>query len=317
MASRGSGTVKPADNFDAERDSEVLRKAMKGLGTDEKAIISVLAYRSCEQRQAIKLKFKSMYGRDLIKDLKSELGGNFENVVLALMEPCETFDARSLRAAMKGAGTDEEVLIEVLCTRTNAEIDALKKAYKSEFSRDLEKDIESETSGHFKRLLVSLLQGQRDEGGVDESQAVKDAQDLYDAGEKQWGTDESTFNRILVIRSYAQLQRTFEIYQKLSKKNIYSAIKSEMSGDLREGMQAIVRCVESRPAYFAEKLYKSMKGLGTDDDTLIRIVVSRCEIDMVEIKAKFMEMYKKTLGKFIDGDCSGDYKRILMALVGA
>ena len=38
---------------------------------------------------------------------------------------------------------------------------------------------------------------------------------------------------------------------------------------------------------------------------------------MVEIKAKFVEMYKKTLGKFIDGDCSGDYKRILMALVGA
>ena len=32
-------------------------------GTDEKAIIKVLAYRSCEQRQAIKLKFKSMYGR--------------------------------------------------------------------------------------------------------------------------------------------------------------------------------------------------------------------------------------------------------------
>ena len=40
----------------------------------------------------------------------------------------------------------------------------------------------------------------------------------------------------------------------------------------------LVRCVHSRPMYFAEKLYKSMKGLGTDDDTLIRIVVSRCEV---------------------------------------
>ena len=39
-----------------------------------------------------------------------------------------------------------------------------------------------------------------------------------------------------------------------------------------------VRCVHSRSMYFAEKLYKSMKGAGTDDTTLIRIVVSRCEV---------------------------------------
>ena len=37
---------------------------------------------------------------------------------------------------------------------------------------------------------------------------------------------------------------------------------------------------------------------------------------MEDIKEKFLEMYHKTLGKFIEGDCSGDYKRILLALVG-
>jgi len=36
-----------------------------------------------------------------VKDLKSELGGNLEEVTLAMMEPCELFDAKCLRKAMK------------------------------------------------------------------------------------------------------------------------------------------------------------------------------------------------------------------------
>ena len=76
-----------------------------------------------------------------------------------------------------------------------------------------------------------------------------------------------------------------------------------------------------------------MKGIGTDDTTLVRVVVSRCEVchchpsvlsrifvhtqvDMVEIKTAFLQMYHKTLSKMIEGDCSGDYKKMLIALVG-
>ena len=42
-----------------------------------------------------------------------------------------------------------------------------------------------------------------------------------------------------------------------------------------------------------------MKGLGTDDDTLVRIVASRCEVDMVQIKEEFQKEYKQSLGMFI------------------
>eukprot|EP01137_Pigoraptor_chileana_P030120 Opistho-2@16269 len=310
------GTIQPTAGFNAEKDAEVLRKAMKGLGTDEAAITVVLANRTAVERQAIKVMFKQMFGKDLITDLKSELSGNFEEVCLALLKTPPEFDAYTLRKAMKGAGTDEQTLIEVLLTRGNREIEAIKAAYAHEYKRDLEKDIMSETSGHFRRLLVSVLQAHRDESMVvDPAKAHEDADALHKAGEKKWGTDESKFNQIFAVRNWYQLRATFDAYQKISGHEIEKAIKSEFSGDIEDSYLAIIEYVRSPPAYFAGRLYKSMKGAGTDDEGLIRAVITRAELDMVEIKAAFQTKYGKTLGSFIKGDCSGDYKKILLDLV--
>ena len=51
--------------------------------------------------------------------------------------------------------------------------------------------------------------------------------------------------------------------------------------------------------HFARQLQKTMKGLGTDDDTLVRVVVSRCEIDMVQIKEAFEKLTGQTLEQYI------------------
>jgi len=42
----------------------------------------------------------------------------------------------------------------------------------------------------------------------------------------------------------------------------------------------LVRSVRNRPAYFARLLEKKMKGIGTHDKSLIRIIVSRSEVSL-------------------------------------
>lgn len=299
------------------RDAEVLRKAMKGFGTDEQAIIDCLGSRSNKQRQQILLSFKTAYGKDLIKDLKSELSGNFEKTILALMKTPVLLDVYEIKEAIKGAGTDEACLIEILASRSNEHIRELNRAYKTEFKKTLEEAIRSDTSGHFQRLLISLSQGNRDEStNVDMSLVQRDVQELYAAGENRLGTDESKFNAILCSRSRAHLVAVFNDYQRMTGRDIEKSICREMSGDLEQGMLAVVKCLKNTPAFFAERLNKAMRGAGTKDRTLIRIMVSRSEVDLLDIRAEYKRMYGKSLYHDITGDTSGDYRKILLKICG-
>ncbi|XP_028319202.1 annexin A4 [Gouania willdenowi] len=318
MAAIGKrGTVTEAPGFNAEADANRLREAMKGTGTDEAAIIDVLAHRTIAQRQQIKEAYKQTVGKNLADDISSELSGNFRCVVLGLLMLAPVYDAYELRQAMKGAGTEEACLVDILASRTNAEIKTICAFYKKEYEKDLEKAVCGDTSGMFQRVLVSLLTAGRDEGdNVDEAQAVLDAKEIFEAGEARWGTDEVKFLTVLCVRNRNHLLRVFEEYQKISGRDIEESIKREMSGCLEEVFLAIVKSMRNRPAFFAERLYKSMKGLGTTDSVLIRIMVSRAEIDMLDIKEQFLKMYGKTLHSFIKGDTSGDYRKILLELCG-
>lgn len=71
----------------------------------------------------------SCYFQDLISDLKSELTGKFEDLVVALMKPHFEFMAKEVHDAIAGIGTDEETVVEVICSANNQEIHAIKAAY--------------------------------------------------------------------------------------------------------------------------------------------------------------------------------------------
>ncbi|XP_020819918.1 annexin A6 isoform X2 [Phascolarctos cinereus] len=311
------GTVRPAPNFDPEADAKALRKAMKGLGTDEDTIIDIITHRSNDQRQQIRQTFKSHFGRDLMADLKSEISGSLAKLILGLMMPPAHYDAKQLKKAMEGAGTDEQALIEILATRNNQEIRAINEAYQEDYHKSLEDDLTSDTSGHLKRILVSLATGNRDEGPENSEQAREDAQEIADTtggGDKP--SLETRFLSILCSRSYQHLRRVFQEFIKMTNHDVEHTIKKEMSGDVRDALVAIVQSVKNKPLFFADKLYKSMKGAGTDEKTLTRIMVSRSETDLLNIRREFIDKYDKSLHHVIESDNSGDYLKALLALCG-
>lgn len=88
-----------------------------------------------------------------------------------------------------------------------------------------------------------------------------------------------------------------------------------------------VKCVRNVPDYFAGRLYKSMRvrrstspqfvlfilsfskpylcaqRAGTDDSTLMRVMVSRSEVDMLDIRASFQKKYGASLYTTIQVPC--------------
>lgn len=72
--------------------------------------------------------------------MKKELSGNFENAILALLDPPVVYAVKELRKAMKGAGTDEDVLVEILCTATN-DVSAKFCLYKTTIKRLSRRDV--------------------------------------------------------------------------------------------------------------------------------------------------------------------------------
>lgn len=141
---------------------------------------------------------------------------------------------------MDGAGTDEEALVEILCTRENDEIQQIVETYERMYDRPLAEHMCSETAGDFRRLLTLIVTGVRDSSNaVDPDKAREQAEALYNAGEGKLGTDEEIFNKILAHENFNQLRRMFEEYKEVSGNTIEQAIKHELDGELKDAMLAI------------------------------------------------------------------------------
>ena len=297
-----------------ENDCEILKKALKEKGDK---LINFILSKTKKERQLIRAKYKVCWGVDLLVDIDKSLFHNFRKTVRALFQRPAEFDAECLYHAMKGIGTNEEIIIEILCTRSNTEIkEIINEFSKISFDFSLEHWILSETSGAFQKILISLIQCQRNETKLsDENKCKQLAQDLYEAGENKLGTDQEIFNKIFSTSSPAELYSINEHYSSISKNDLRTAIEKEYSGDIRNALLTILDSQLNPSEYYARRVNKAVKGLGTRDRMLIRTLVSREEIDIPEIRECYKKIYGRHMVDDVSDDTSGDYGKILTGIV--
>ncbi len=136
-----------------------LKAAMKGMGTDESAIMATLEGKSGTERAAIAAEYKKVNGVELLSDLHKELRGEDLLRAKSLLTTGKVSDVEELRMAMTGMGTDEAKITQVLAGRTREEIAQLKTDYQAQFGSDLVKDLRGEVGGRDAFELKQNLAG--------------------------------------------------------------------------------------------------------------------------------------------------------------
>ncbi|KMT01362.1 hypothetical protein BVRB_9g213760 isoform A [Beta vulgaris subsp. vulgaris] len=282
----------PPTLFSPVDDVSLLHKAFRGVGCDYSVVINILAHRDASQRMSIQQEFTHWYSGDIRTCLTEKLIGNLKAL---------------LKDDMRGA-------TEVICSRTPTQIQTFKQIYNSMFGL-LEHDLQKHTSGDHKKLLVAYISIQRGEGSeFDIMAAENDAKTLYLAVEKRSGTDEII--KIFSESSNAHLVSVDSIYNRMYGHSLEKAIKKDITKPFASALLTIVRCAENPGKYFAMVLRKAMKGLRTGDKTLIRVIVTRVEIDMQYIKAEYQKEYKNSLVTAVRLRTVGNYRKFLLALLG-
>eukprot|EP00933_Yihiella_yeosuensis_P077968 TRINITY_DN8901_c0_g1_i1.p1 TRINITY_DN8901_c0_g1~~TRINITY_DN8901_c0_g1_i1.p1 ORF type:complete len:1206 (+),score=316.04 TRINITY_DN8901_c0_g1_i1:534-3620(+) len=301
----------------AESRATALHGAMAGWGTSEDQLIRVIICSTMQQRMRIREAYKKKYNRDLIQHVESETSGNFKNILVAVLKSVHPRaridydkDCEKLKAAMDGDGANEQRIIKILAGKTPQQIQELKAKFEEKFEEDLMKRLDDETrdwgasifgSSNFRLCILGLLREPMERLAY----AVRDCIVGF-------GTDDTGLITLLVHLSERNRRDLVSKFGDIpGGGDLYQFIEGDTSGDYKRALLALVK---PPPQVWAEALHGAMAGLGTSDNLLINwMVLSKDRMD--EVREAFAGLYDgQDLAKWIEGDCSGDYKDTLVRL---
>ena len=277
---------------------------------DENTITEITMNHSNAERVKLRSDYKAKFNRELLDDLKKYTSSDLSTLLISIYRDPVEYDAELLYRAMKGIGTEDDIVIEVISFRSFERLSQIKQKFQELYGNDLVKEIESETSGEYRTALKNLLETERSKNqNPDLDNCKKIAEELNNA-------NESVFVKYFTSLSTEELILVGKEYHKAYKKNLVQLVESKTSGDLQKLLKNIMYGLISPSEYFARQIATAVKGVGTKDTQLIRSVVSRADEDMKLIKRYYKKLFQKEMAEEVKADTSGNYQKILLFLIG-
>jgi len=211
------------------------------------------------------------------------------------------------------------VLDDVLLSRSNADINAIKAEYQTIFHRSLEADLRGDLSGATEQMYMLVIAAHRaeDSAPVIPQQIDHDVTDIQRSVGKTLSKDPIQVCQILTSRNDNQIRAIAQSYQHKYAAQLQDVIGKGFSGHMKDALLLIIARAIDRPTSDADQLEATMAGLGTKDallvDRVVRLHWNRQYMNQVE--AAYKVKHKTTLINRIKGETRGDVERLLVACV--
>lgn len=130
---------------------QTIHDATKGWGANFAKVNNELSTRDQTERTKLIIRYKEMFGKNLHEVMYKEFSGNAGVALQFLAYRPDQAECAMIKKASEGIGAAANVIYSILCGRTNAEMERIKKTYFAMYDRDLGKLLASELHGDMER----------------------------------------------------------------------------------------------------------------------------------------------------------------------
>ena len=291
---------------------------------DEDIISEILSETNNEKRQIIRLNYKQLFKHPIQDDINEKLTESnylLHDIAMNMFDTPYEFEARELKKALSTTlGGDEDIIIEIFTSRSKSHLNIIDLAYKKFYEISLKEDIQNKLSKDYSKFLLTLMESDRPEDQtISKEDAYNIARNLIDQGIKQCATDVNLFKTIFVEKSRKDLILIGRAYYELHQKCLYddiieeSVLQKSLFDDQEEDKKVrnkVIRLIKGllfvtiAPAqFFSQKCSHALTGFTSDINTLLRVLISRSEIDINALRDYY---YKETKSDIIT-DIKNEY----------
>ena len=214
-----------------------------------------------------------------------------------------------------GLKKDYETVFEILTSKTNEELKVIEKVYKLDTGKDLRSDIMKEYKGIIGKNLVLMFDVIRSNNSrLRKNECERLAKTLVEKDVKLWVEDEKIYKDIFLQKSPEELVLIARYYFNITGNNLIEVVDEKLKDKNQKLLRTLLYNNIMPHELYAEKINNAIKGFGTNEENLTRVLISRCDIDMPLIREMYVYKYKNNLKDDIINDTSGNYQKLCVFL---